>query len=562
MLTVTKLRKSFGSKRLFWNAGFSVGRHQRIALIGPNGSGKSTLLKMLAGLEPMDRGEIQLVKNTLVGYLPQETMAHGRVTTLAFLRQAAGLGELERNMRLLESQLADESTLLQYEALQETYQKLGGYAFLDRAASVLSGLALPTNLLDRSLISLSGGEKRKVALAGVILRGVDLLLLDEPTNNLDLPALLWLEIYLKQFKGSFIVASHDRAFLDRVVEKVLDIDTEKHMLHMQKGNWSTVAAVRAHALRRAKEHYRAQEAEKERLAESATEKMEWVDRTRNKRAPDRDKFASNYKKERAIKKFTGASQALEHRRKRLTQYEKPFERVPLEFTLNKEAKLRPPTVTLTKVTLGYERANPVAKQVSLRIPYGQRVLLLGLNGSGKSTLLKTITGEIEPLVGKVTRGKSVIFGDVMQEHQTLPLSLTPLQYFAKTLHVFDEQVVLLLLARFQFSPEVAREKIEFLSPGERVRFLLATLAARGANVILLDEPTNHLDVEAIEALEEALAEYRGTLLVVTHDEAFLSHLTVDECYLLEQGKLLSIPGFAAYQERAHRLAQQKLRRWQ
>ncbi|TXG78215.1 ABC-F family ATP-binding cassette domain-containing protein [Candidatus Dojkabacteria bacterium] len=561
MLTVTKLRKSFGSKRLFWNAGFSVGRHQRIALIGPNGSGKSTLLKMLAGLEPMDRGEIQLVKNTLVGYLPQETSAFGQGTTLEFFRQAAGLSRLEEEMKLLESKLDNEESLLRYGELQETYRKLGGYAFLDRAASVLNGLALPTALLNRPLALLSGGEKRKVALAGVILRGVDLLLLDEPTNNLDLPALLWLEAYLKQFKGSIIVASHDRSFLDRVVQKVLDIDTEKHTLILQKGNWSTVAAVRAHALRRAKEHYRAQEAAKGRLAESATEKMQWVDRTRNRRAPDRDKFASNYKKERAIKKFLGASTALEHRRKRLTQYEKPFERVPLEFRLSKEAKLRPPTLTLTKATLGYDRSQPIVSNVSLRIPYGQRILFVGLNGSGKSTLLKTITGDIEPLAGKVTRGKSALFGDLLQEHHALPLTLTPLQYFAKTLHIFDEQAILLLLAQFQFSPEIAREKIECLSPGERVRFLIATLAARGANILILDEPTNHLDVEAIEALEEALAEYHGTLLLVTHDESFLSHLTVDEYYLLEQGKIHSISDFAVYKERANRLAQQKLRRW-
>ncbi len=560
MLTVTGLRKTFGTKRLFWNAGFSVGAGQRVALIGPNGSGKSTLLKMLAGLEPADRGDIHLAKNALVGYLPQETIAEGNMTTLVFLRDAAGLGELEEAMKDLESRLDNEKSLLQYETLQEMYRKLGGYAFLDRAASVLNGLALPSELLERSLATLSGGEKRKIALAGVILRGVDLLLLDEPTNNLDLPALLWLEQYCQRFQGTLIVASHDRAFLDRVVSKVLEIDPIKHTLLLTNGNWSTVAEVRAHALRRAKEQYREQEAEKERLEASSTEKLNWVEHTKKKRGPDRDKLTSNYKKERAIKKFTGASKALDNRRKRLTHYEKPFERTPLEFSLTKEAKVTPPTLTLTNVTIGYAKQKPVAKKISLRIPYGKRVLFLGLNGSGKSTLLKTLTGALAPLSGRVTRSKSVFFGDLLQEHHTLPLNQTPFQYFAKELHVFDEQAILLLLSRFQFSPEVAREKIVHLSPGERVRFLLATLAARGANVLILDEPTNHLDVEAIEALEEALAEYRGTLLLVTHDETFLSRLTVDEYYVVENGKVQSVADFATYKDKATRLARQKLRR--
>lgn len=560
MLTVTKLRKSFGSKRLFWNAGFSVARGQRVALIGPNGSGKSTLLKMLAGLEPVDRGTMQLGKGCLVGYLPQETVALGQVTTLDYLRTMTGLDALERSMQSMQANLDNEKTLLQYEALQEEYRRLGGFAFLDQAAGMLSGLALPTHLLERPLTTLSGGEKRKITLAGVLLRGVDLLLLDEPTNNLDLPALLWLEAYLKRFAGALIVASHDRAFLDRVVEKVLDIDTVKHTLTMQKGNWSTVAAVRAHALRRAKEKYREQETERERLDASSQEKMQWVERTKAKRGPDRDKLTSNYKKERAIKKFTGSSKALSSRRERLTHYEKPFERLPLQFSLNHMARLKPPTLSLTNVAIGYTKGQPIAKKISFRLPYGTRVQFLGLNGSGKSTLIKTIAGQVPPLVGRVTRSQSVLLGDLMQEHSLLPLHLTPIQYGARQLHIFDEQVILTLLSRFQFSPTMAREKIIHLSPGERVRFLLAMLAARGVNVLFLDEPTNHLDVEAIEALEEALTEYHGTLIVVTHDETFLTRMKIDTYYLLEDGVFTSVPNFEAYQTRARRVAAQKLRR--
>ena len=560
MLTVTKLRKSFGSKRLFWNAGFSMSQGQRVALIGPNGSGKSTLLKILAGLEPLDRGEVRFAKDALVGYLAQETIAEGKETTIEFLRKAVGLDELERKMKLLESHLEEEESLLRYEIVQEAYRKLGGFAFADRAASVLNGLTLGTELLERPLATLSGGEKRKIALAGVLLRGVDVLLLDEPTNNLDFSALLWLEAYLKKFSGALIVASHDRAFLDRVVEKVLDIDTEKHVLVMQKGNWSTAAFVRAHALRRAKEKYRGQETEKERLDVSSQEKLLWVERTKKKRGPDRDKLTSNYKKERAIKKFTGSSKALSARRDRLTVYEKPFERTPLVFSFSRETKLRPPTITLTRVSLGYNKKKPVVTGVNLRIPYGRRVQFLGMNGVGKTTLIKTILGELKPLAGRVTIGKSVLFGDLMQEHHLLPLQLTPLQYFSKKLHIFDEQNILLLLSRFQFSPQIAKEKIAQLSPGERVRFVLATLAARGANVLILDEPTNHLDVEAIEALEEALAGYRGTLILVTHDEAFLSRMEIDEYYLLGEGTIQSVSNFDTYRTEVLKEAKRRLKR--
>ncbi len=560
MLTVTKLKKSFGSKRLFWNAGFSVGSGQRVALVGPNGSGKSTLLKMLAGLEPMDRGELQLGKGALVGYLAQETVAEGSRSTLEYLREFAGLGPIEERMRALERHLESEREQLEYEALRETYEKLGGYRFAEKSAGILTGLALSETHLARPLATLSGGEKRKVALAGVLLRGVDLLLLDEPTNNLDLAALLWLEAYIKRFPGTVIVASHDRSFLDRIVEKVLEIDLSTHTLVMTKGNWSTVAAVRAHALRRAKEQYREQEAEKERLDASSQEKLVWVERTKKKKGPDRDKLTSNYKKERAIKKFTQSSKALEGRRARLTHFEKPFERTPLAFSLTRSARLKPPSITLTGVTIGYGKDNPVAKKISLRIPYGRRVQFLGANGSGKTTLLKTITKSIAPLAGRVTVGQGALIGDLMQEHQLLPLRETPLRYFARELHIFDEQAVLLLLSRFQFSPEVAREKISFMSPGERVRFLLATLAARGANVLVLDEPTNHLDVEAIEALEESLAEYHGTLLLVTHDEAFLSRLSIDDAYLLEAGTLKPVTDFSVYRERSLRMAERKLRR--
>jgi ATPase subunit of ABC transporter with duplicated ATPase domains len=560
MLVVRKIRKSFGTKQLFQQASFALARGQRVALVGPNGAGKSTLLKMIAGLESLEKGEIDIGERTLVGYLAQESLAEGDETALAYLRRLAGVTTLEAEMAALEPKLDQSEVLEAYERLENDYRRLGGYQFLDKAKGVLDGLALSGVGLDRPVRMLSGGEKRKLSLAAVLLRGVDLLLLDEPTNNLDLPALLWLERYLRALPVALLVASHDRTFLDRVAEKVLEIDTVKHALVLYSGNWSVYAETKAHAFRRAKELYRAQEEERVRVAASAEEKMRWVERTKDRPLRDGDKFAANFKKERAIRKFTTSAKALEGRLKRLDKYEKPFERIPLTFTFPAAGKTTPPTLALERAVLGYRKGTPLTRPSSLRIPFGRRVALLGTNGAGKSTLLKTLSKKMKPLAGKVLVSRSVLFGDLMQEHENIPAHMTPIQYFSAALSCHDAERARFLLARFGFSPDAATERINRLSPGERVRFIMATLVERGANVLLLDEPTNHLDLEAIEALEEALAVYPGTFLLVSHDRAFLAHVPIDDFYVLESGKLVRLPDFREYAARLERSAARRLKR--
>lgn len=531
-----------------------------MALVGENGTGKSTLLKIIAGLEPMDKGTVTFAKGVLVGYLPQETVAEGSGTALQFLRNATGIGILEDEMKALEPLLDEANKLAEYEALTGRFERLGGYAFLDRARGILDGLALDGLDLDRQLDTFSEGEKRKLALAAVLLSGVDLLLLDEPTNNLDLVALLWLEAYLVRSGATLLVASHDRTFLDNVALRVLAIDPVKHDVMLYNGNWSVYAETKAHAFRRAKELYGAEQRERERVVSSAAEKIQWADATKKKRGPDRDKLAANFKKERAIKKFTGSAKALEGRLERLNEHEKPFERPPLEFELVPGAKTAPPAITLTRVAIGYDKKQPVAKGITLRLPFRSRTVLLGENGSGKSTLIKTILGLVPPLAGTVRVGKGAVFGDLMQEGENLPQTETAISYFAKRFRLYERSDVLLLLSRFGFVPDEASVKISRLSPGERVRLVLASLVHRGANVLILDEPTNHLDLEAIEALEESLAAYPGTVIVVTHDRAFLSRLTLDQSYLLAEGRLESISDYAAYAKRLEREAKRRLKR--
>ncbi|MFZ1654746.1 MAG: ABC-F family ATP-binding cassette domain-containing protein [Candidatus Moraniibacteriota bacterium] len=560
MLSVKRIRKSFGTRRLLHEVSFNLTRGQRMALVGENGTGKSTLLKIIAGIESADKGHVVLAKGVLVGYLAQETIATGDETALEFLYQATGISALETEMAELEPEIDQPACLAQYEALRERFERLGGYAFLDRAKGILDGLALDSLDLHRSLDTFSGGEKRKLALAAVLLSGVDLLLLDEPTNNLDLVALLWLEAYLVRSGATILVASHDRTFLDHVVSRVLAIDPVKHGVVLYNGNWSVYAETKAHALRRAKELYGAQERERERVVASAAEKIHWADVTKKKRGPDRDKLAANYKKERAIKKFTGSAKALEGRLGRLSDHEKPFERPPLEFALVPGVKTAPPAISLTRVTIGYDKKQPIARGLTLRLPFRSRTALLGANGSGKTTLIKTIMGLIPPLVGTVRVGKGAVFGDLLQEGENLPLTETAIVYFAKRFRLFERSEVLLLLSRFGFVPDDADVKIGALSPGERVRLVLASLVYRGANILILDEPTNHLDLEAIEALEDALTVFPGTVLLITHDRTFLAHVPLDQSYILIDGTLESIPDYAAYAKRLEREAKRRLKR--
>ena len=394
MLVLKNIRKSYGIQRVLDKVSFSIGEGQKVALVGQNGVGKSTLLKIAAGLETFDKGERIVPNRCLLGYLPQETIALPDETLIDYLKRMAGLEELETEMRQLGTRLDEEEALAQYELVQADYERLGGYDFERRAKSVLEGLFLSHVGLTRPLAELSGGEKRKAALAGVLLRGVDILFLDEPTNNLDLPALLWLENYLRRSKATCLIASHDRRFLDHVVKKVVEIDWFKREAVMYAGGWSEYAEMKAHAFRRHKEQYRMQEAERERLFQSIDEKKEWVVRVKERVAPDHDKLTSNFKKERAVRKFDGAATALQGREKRLNDVERPLERPPLDIVLTTE-KNEESSIVLKKLMFGYSDFSHKLKEpikggcastffrggpIDLEVPLGARLAILGNNG--------------------------------------------------------------------------------------------------------------------------------------------------------------------------------------
>ncbi|OGI15306.1 MAG: hypothetical protein A2878_02925 [Candidatus Moranbacteria bacterium RIFCSPHIGHO2_01_FULL_54_31] len=557
MLTLKNVRKTLGNKRVLDKVSFSVGEGQKIALVGLNGAGKSTLLKIIAGIEAPDRGEVMKPNRVLIGYLPQEALAESDETLVEYLRRMTGLEDLEREMAALESRLEEPKTLEHYEILRSEYERLGGYDFARKAKGMLEGLMLSHIDLNRQVAELSGGEKRKAALLGVLLRGVDVLLLDEPTNNLDLPALLWLERYLNRSQATAIIASHDRRFLDNVVAKVLEIDWYKRDVTMYAGGWSAFAEMKAHKIRKHKEEYRAQEEERGRLLVSIGQKMDWVERVKTRKAPDHDTLSSNFKKERATRKFTTSAKALEERQKRLHAVERPLERDPLIIPLEPAASETENRIILKKVRFGYPSgfqggpASPSAPAfqggpIDLNIAFGSRLAILGNNGVGKSTLLQTIAGELAPLSGERIAGAQLVFGYLMQEHENVSRAATPAELFKHRLGIYESDKVVMHLAQFQFGPDVLDDKIASFSPGERVRLILALLSAMGANVLVLDEPTNHLDLEAIEALEEALEGYAGTILLVTHDRRFLERMRLTESYILAEGMLSPIENYGAY----------------
>jgi ATPase subunit of ABC transporter with duplicated ATPase domains len=542
MLTVKNIRKHRGGELVLRNVSFSLGEGQKVALVGENGVGKSTLLEILAGVEPLERGEIRRPNRVFTGYLPQELLAEGDETLFAYLRRSAGIKALEDEMARLEARLEEAKIQARYDELLHEYTRLGGHEFPKRARRMLEGLALGRLSPDQKVDTLSGGERRKAALAGALLRGADLLLLDEPTNNLDRPALAFLETFLQESQATLLVASHDRSFLDAVVTKVLEIDRVKRDAVLYTGNWSTYDETRRKAVRRHRETYQRQEEEKKRLLGSGAEKRDWSERVWEEKNRDTDKMTAHYKKERAAKKFSTSAKVLEKRGARLNQVEAPLMRPPLELSFGEESLLGETVLSGEALVCGYPEGFRTAP-LDFSFRGGERVALLGDNGAGKSTFLKTLSGELAPLSGEFFRHEGLRFGSLVQEHERLAeAERAPLrEVFLKRLGTvpgFDEERLPFLFHEVHLPLDLLDSPLRYASPGERVRVLLLFLSLERVNFLLLDEPTNHLDLDTIEALEEALAAYPGNLLLVSHDRRFLEALEIDRTLTLEKGKLL------------------------
>jgi ATPase subunit of ABC transporter with duplicated ATPase domains len=504
LLAATGVSKSHGAQVVLDAVDLVVPPHARVGLVGPNGAGKSTLLRLLAGVDQPDRGTIRATPGLGVGFLPQEREPLPGETLRGYLARRTGIAEPEHRVDDLAGRLSrePEQAGAYAEALEEFLAR-GGGDLEARAKQTLAELGLTVDL-ERPFTALSGGEAARAALAAIVLSRVDVLLLDEPTNDLDFVGLARLERFLGSFDGAAVIVSHDRAFLDRTVTKVVELDVWSHGATEYAGGWSEYEAERARRRARHYERFEGYVAEQERIQEQARRMQQWEER--------------GYGQGRKKKKSKDVKKAFAKKVANLERVDKPYE--PWELRLGLAPAVRSGDVVVRLQGAIVERGSFRLGPLDLEVTWGERLALVGPNGSGKTTLLDALLGRLPLASGSRWVGPGVVLGELEQRRELFAGQEPLLDTFVAA-SAFTPEDARTLLAKFDLGADDVLRAAASLSPGERTRAVLALQSARGVNCLVLDEPTNHLDVEAIEELEHALAGYEGTVLLVTHDRVFL-----------------------------------------
>lgn len=555
LLSIEGVRKSFGGNDVLDGISFTIDYGQKVALVGYNGTGKSTLLKIISGEIESDEGLINLAGGVCVGYLPQEASSATEESISDYLYRVTGIGNLVKEMNELSEKLNSQQKIDRYGEIQETYEHLGGYEFDQKIRAILFGFGLDETFLVRKMSELSSGQKSKVALTGILLRGVDLLLLDEPTNNQDLPALIWLESFIASSKAACIVVSHDRSFLDHVTERVLELDWESKKLTINNGSFSDYLERQEKLRQRQREEYRLQQEEIKRLNDRANRLRSISAQGSKWKGTDNDKFLRGFKQDRSA----GSARLAKTIEKRVDQMEKialPSERPTVGLTLDFEQNHGNLDIHLSDVIIGYDKGFRFGP-VSFDVRFGSRIGFVGDNGSGKSTLLKTITGQLAPISGELTTSPGIVIGNMMQEHETLPRNREVLDFMNDKTGLGEPECYAALITLGLTTHDI-KNTIGNLSPGSKTRMLMAMFSVLSINTLVLDEPTNHLDMEAMETLEDALKSYQGTILVVTHDRRFLEKANLDDLYELSGSTIKRITSLRHYVTRAEKRAKKML----
>jgi len=527
VLSCNNLNKSFGIDSILENVNFTVNEYDKIGIIGVNGTGKTTLFKIISGIYGYDSGDIYTSKDCEIGYLEQNTNFHSENTILEeVLEVFKDVIEMEKYLRDLEHKISEESSntnsttleklMNEYSNKLEAFSDMNGYGYKSEAKGVLKGLGFSDEDMDKPISILSGGEKTRVLLGKLLLKKPTLLLLDEPTNHLDSEAIEWLEVFLKQYKGTVILISHDRYFLDQVVNRIFEIHNKK--LKTYNGNYSDF--IKASAIEKELELKKFEDQQKDiKKQEESIERLKAFGREKHlKRARS---------KEKALVKVDVLDKPEAYRKK-----------AKIEF--NPSVTSGNDVLQLRDISMGYgERI--LFKDLNLDIYRGEKVALIGANGIGKSTLFKIIMNEITPLSGDIKFGTNVNVSYFHQEQKTLNLDNTIIDEIWEDNKQLTQTSLRTMLGAFLFEGEEVFKKISTLSGGERARVAILKLILSNANLLLLDEPTNHLDIDSKEVLEEALSSYTGTIFTISHDRYFLNTV-VDKVLVLDENGITEYLG--------------------
>lgn len=526
-LSMKDIEKYYGASKVLYNITLEINEGEKVAIVGRNGCGKTTLFRLVAGTEKYEKGMLALRKGIRIGYLEQIPAGFEGYSVYQVLLDGvqqvmnlrAALAEMEKAMSEEKDEALLKELVERYGRFAEQYEAMEGYSIESRVDMITAGLKIPRTMYELDFEKLSGGEKTRVLFARILISQPELLLLDEPTNHLDTGSIEWLEGFIKDCRGTVLIISHDRYFLDRAVERIIEVEDGECQSY--EGNYSYYVREKERRLLAEFDNYQDQQKKIKKMEEAVKRLRDWGNRG------DNEKF---FRKAACIQKAID----------RMEKLERPIlERKGVNISFETEGRSGKDAIVCQSLGKGYG-SRQLFSSVDMLIRYGERIGILGANGTGKSTLIKLMLGLEEAGEGSVRLGSNVKLGYMEQNIEFEDESRTVLEEFRSTL-TLTEGEARGRLARFLFYKDSVFKRLAGLSGGEKARLKLAELMYGGINLLILDEPTNHLDIDTREALEAALEDFEGTIVFISHDRYFINRLA-DRLYNLQEGTLVEYTG--------------------